>query len=374
MEITNGNNSNDAQNDWGFILDFLPDAALLHDGYDILHVNRAACRFFAGETPDQLVGGSYIDRIHPDDRSLVLTRISTVFHGKPSSLREYRIVDLNGEFKDVEAKATLVQYEGTTCNLVIFRDTTERKRQQNELLKLNERLRSMQARQMQLSRSLLITGERRNAFLAMELHDRIGQPLSSLKMNLERTLLKSHTLSPEERLAIEECVDSLKQSIFDLKRMSSELLPSIIANLGLIPSLKSLRDKVANQSSLKVHVFTNGVAGRYRDDIEIAVYRVAQEGLNNAVKHAGAENCFINLLDDGRALSLSVEDDGRGFDAASKSLACGDTFSLGLHIMRERIEQLGGEFSIDSTPGSGTGIVAVVPVNVADRRVPAKDP
>lgn len=350
------------QNGWRFLLDFLPDAVVMHDGNVFVHVNRAACHFFESADPELMIGKPYIERIYPDDRALVITRISAVFHGRPSALREYRIVTLTGTVKDVEAKATRVTYGDKPCNLVILRDITERKRQQDELLALNAKLRHMQEQQRQLSRSLINNGERQSAVLAMELHDRIGQPLSSLKMNLERMLLESPHLDSAERGRMEEFIEALRRSIVDLKQMSTELLPSIIANLGLAHSLNSLRDEVANRIGLDVRVFTNGLARHYGGDIEIAVYRVIQEGLNNVVKHAAASRCFVNLLDNGRALSLTIEDDGRGFDAAARSLTGGGAFSLGLHIMRERVEQLGGDFSIDSAPGRGTIILASIPI------------
>lgn len=350
------------KNDWRFLLDFLPDAVVMHDGNAILHVNRAACRFLASDSPDLLIGKSYLDRIHADDRPLVLNRISEVFHGRPSALKEYRLIALDGTVKDVEAQATKVTYGEKPCNLVILRDITERKRQQVELMALNDRLRAMQARQMFLSRSLINNGERQSAALAMELHDRIGQPLTSLKMNLERLLHEASNLGDAERRRIEEYIETLKGSILDLKQMSSELLPSIIANLGLEHSLNSLGDEVANRTGLAVNVFTSGLARHYDEDLEIAVYRVVQEGVNNIVKHAEASRCFVNLLDDGRSLSLTIEDDGKGFDAAGQTLGGKTGFSLGLHIMRERVEQLGGDFSIESTPGRGSIILAVIPI------------
>lgn len=356
----------DLSNEFISILDFLPDAVILHDGVRIHYVNRTACRFLAGDAPERFIGASYIERIHPDDWFLVSNRISEVFHGRPSSLREYRIIDLLGAVKDVEAKATMVKYDGIRCNLVIWRDITGRKRQRDELLALNEQLRLMKENQTRLSRRLINLGEQQSATLAMELHDRIGQPLSSLKMNLERLTQNSTSLDEEERREMEGLIDSLRGSIVDLKQMSTQLLPSIIANLGLKHSLFALRDEVAGRTGLNVHIFTNGLARRYPPDVEIAVYRVTQEAVNNTVKHAHATSCFINLLDDGRHLSLSVEDDGDGFEMAAYSLGSQGQFSLGLHIMRERIEQLGGDFSIDTAPGRGAIVLASIPLRERD--------
>lgn len=360
--------SGDSQENWRFILDFLPDAVMLHNGRTILHANRAACRFLKFDAPEELIGTSYLNRIHPEDRNLLLFRISEVFRGNPSSLKEYRVVDREGGVKDVEAKATMLHCDSEPCNLVIFRDITQRKAYQEELLGLNTRLREMEERQTRLARSLITSGETLRGTLAMELHDRIGQPLTSLKMDVERLLLERAAVELLGKSRVEGYIDSLRRSILDLKRMSSELLPSIIANLGLEHSLASLRDKVSGLSGMNVTLFTDGLSVHYREDVEITVYRVVQEALNNAVKHAQASNCFVNLLDDDDVLSFSVEDDGTGFDVSQKSLTGNETFSLGLHIMRERVELLGGEFSIDSEPGRGTSIVAVVPLDESMRR------
>ncbi len=350
--------------DFMTILDFLPDAVILYDGERIRYVNRAACDFLAGESPESLVGASYLERIHPDDRFLVQNRISAVFHGKPSSMKDYRIISLRGDIMSVEAKATMVKYSGVICNLVILHDITERKKRRDELLALNEQLRRMKENQTQLSRCLINSGERQNATLAMELHDRIGQPLSSLKMNFERLTQNSACLNSGEKREMESFIDSLRDSIVELKQMSAQLLPSIIANLGLEYSLDSLRDETVGRTGLDVHLFTNGLARRrYSPEVEIAVYRVVQEAVNNIIKHAKARHCYINLLDDGKRLSLSVEDDGSGFETASCSLSAQSGFSLGLHIMRERVEQLGGDFSIDAEPGRGTIVLASIPLD-----------
>ncbi len=226
----------------------------------------------------------------------------------------------------------------------------------------------MQERQIALARNLISDGEKLRGTLAMELHDRIGQPLTSLKMDLERLLHDSASADADDKIRMERYIKSLRHSIVDLKRMSGELLPSIIANLGLEHSLNSLRDEVAARSGMDVCLFTSGLSVHYREDVEIAIYRVVQEALNNAIKHARASRCHVNLLDDEHSLSLSIEDDGVGFDVSNKSLASKGTFSLGLHIMRERVELLGGEFSIDSEVGRGTSIIAVIPMNDSMRR------
>ena len=358
----------DHQEDWRFILDFLPDAVMLHDGEKILHANHAACRFMECETPDALIDTPYLDRIHPEDHNLLVSRISEVFHGNPSSLREYRIVDLKGGIKDVEAKATRIYYDVMPVNLVIFRDITQRKAQQKELLALNAQLVRMQERQTTFARNLINNEEKLRSNLAMELHDRIGQPLTSIKMDLERLLHTSEHANTGENARLERYIESLRRSILDLKRMSSELLPSIIANLGLDHSLRSLRDKVAERTGMDVCLFTSGLSVHYSEDVEVAIYRVIQEALNNAVKHAKASRCFVNLLDDEHSLSLSIEDDGIGFDVSKKSLTDSGNFSLGLHIMRERVEFLGGEFTIESEPDKGTGIVAIIPMDDSMRR------
>ena len=139
-------------------------------------------------------------------------------------------------------------------------------------------------------------------------------------------------------------------------------MPEIIKNLGLIPSLRALINNIDPQLGLTIHFFTKDIHARFDMDKELAIYRIAQEALSNIIKHSHAKQVFINLIRRDHFILFSVEDDGMGFEIEEKMFITSDQGPLGLHIMRERIVQLGGELTIDSRNGAGTNILAELPL------------
>jgi signal transduction histidine kinase len=144
---------------------------------------------------------------------------------------------------------------------------------------------------------------------------------------------------------------------------SLALRPASLETLGLVLSIQSLIESLGKRDGLKIHLFAKEVAGRFDSHKELALYRIAQESLTNALKHAQAAEIFVNLIRKNGSILLTVEDDGIGFDTAEISKAGPSrNGSLGLAIMRERALQFSGTFSIESKPGKGTQVIAEIPV------------
>jgi signal transduction histidine kinase len=152
------------------------------------------------------------------------------------------------------------------------------------------------------------------------------------------------------------------QAIKEIKNISHGLMPGILDSLGLLPSLRELFNEVQEHRSIKINFFNQNVPKRFDQTKELAIYRIVQEALTNIVKHAKAKNVFVNLLNKGNAISLSVEDDGIGFDQEEAMDISKGKGSLGLIIMRERVIQLDGEFTIESQIDKGTHVVAEIPL------------
>jgi signal transduction histidine kinase len=146
----------------------------------------------------------------------------------------------------------------------------------------------------------------------------------------------------------------LKEVERHLRRYSHELRPTILDDLGWIPAIRFLAEGVSKRSSLPIHIETT-ISGRLSNAMETALYRVVQEALTNAVKHAKAKNIWIRVWQNKGVLFCSVRDDGVGYDAGHVRRASGAK-GLGLVAMRERVSAIGGTLQIDTNPGLGTEV------------------
>lgn len=340
------------------LVELSPDTIVVHTEMKVVYINVTGVHLFGATTPEDLIGKHMLDLIHPEDREFVRMRIRQIdSEGTPTPLREYRIIRFDGETIDVEARGTLITYQGKPSNLVIIRDNTARKIAERNLNTLNEKLQEEQNHRKLLSKRLIDLLEKDRHEVAMELHDHIGQLLTTLKMDLE--MISSELKHPNASLQyrIRSATKKTAYAITDLKKIAHGLMPGMIINLGLVPSLQALINDVKAHTGLKIHFFTQGIPERFDRDKELAIYRIAQEGLSNVIKHALANQVFINLLRKDQTIQFTVEDDGIGFKIDEKMGITLDGGPLGLHIMRERIVQLDGEFIIDSRMGGGTHIL-----------------
>ncbi len=208
-----------------------------------------------------------------------------------------------------------------------------------------------------VSRKLVEGQEGERLRVARELHDDAGQLLSSLTLGLRRLEHEAH--NPDFILAhareLKQIADTAQES---LHRLASDLRPAALDHLGLVPALAQLVARLSKMGGPVIQLETLGFdGGRLTPAVDIALYRIAQEVLSNAVRHSGARRVSLVLTRREKTALMVVEDDGRGFDveAASRS------GRLGLAGIRERAEMLGGTLLVESRPGAGATLVVEVP-------------
>jgi PAS domain S-box-containing protein len=211
-----------------------------------------------------------------------------------------------------------------------------------------------------LSRKLLEVQEAERRHIAHELHDEVGQTLTALKI----TLHTAQQLTPESAAApfLRDALSQLDRTMQELRTLSRELRPPMMDDLGLVAALRWHLNGVTERTGLAVRLEA-GSFGRLPAEVEMACFRVVQEALNNAVKHARAASATVELRQEGDELHLAVRDDGVGFDAARARRRAGRGLSLGLLGMQERVVLLGGQFGIRSAPGEGTEVRARFPLD-----------
>jgi signal transduction histidine kinase len=215
-----------------------------------------------------------------------------------------------------------------------------------------------------LSRKLIDFIEQERHRIAMELHDQVGQALTSLKLNLE---IINDQLSSDDATQhqIVSAKDKASQILKDVKSISYGLKPRMLEALGLVSSLRELFDEIEDDTGLKVKFFHRNIPKGFDHEKELNLYRIVQEAIHNVLKHSRAENIHVNLCKKRNAVSLSVEDDGIGFDQGRVMKISKRNIPLGISIMHERAAQLEGDFTIESQIGKGTQVLVEIPLNTA---------
>ena len=234
----------------------------------------------------------------------------------------------------------IIDYKGSSIGFVItFKDISDRI-ERERLLELGERKKL--AAQMEGQED-----ERRR--IARELHDGLGQMLSAIKMHVNVVTDNGQKANDLNKL--------LNEAIHETKRISENLLPSKIRDFGLVPNLRTLCQDVARACKVPITFHELGEISDLADVAKINLYRIAQEGINNAVRHGQPSHIVVQLNEDEGNLSLTIEDDGRGFSDIDNR----DSKSNGLINMRDRTRVLNGEISIESDKNRGTLIMVKVP-------------
>jgi two-component system sensor histidine kinase UhpB len=224
---------------------------------------------------------------------------------------------------------------------------------------IEDRVRAEQALR-ELSRRLVELQEAERKGLARELHDRIGQNLTALKINID--MLQPALASNGNGDVVARLVDSaaLLGSVMDaVDNVTSELRPPMLDDYGLGPALEWQARNFARRTGIGVTVSNREPSDRPRPQVEIALFRIAQEALNNIAKHAGARNAEIKLERASGEWVMSVQDDGIGFEPGDDPLS---SSRLGIVTMRERSQAIGGRFEVRAQPEGGTCLTVRVPL------------
>lgn len=220
-------------------------------------------------------------------------------------------------------------------------------------------LQTMQnAYQKQLLGASIQAEERERARIGNDLHDEIGSSLSAAKMLLAQ-LAYSPTVTEKELEVVATVEELLRNSLRDVRNISQNLHPAVLAQFGLEKALHNLSSRCCDS-------FVNGMDVRVEltsalsSSQELALYRIVQEAVNNALKHAQASRLTIALQEQHNELTLTVADDGRGFDYAQAQQS--EQSGLGLKSLAARASLLDAAFRVESRPGQGTQLHIVVPL------------
>ena len=302
-------------------------------------INEAVCRRFH-KRPEELIGRRAWDLIEPAAGIRRKAYSDQVLaSGPPVHFEDERM----GKWWD----NTMYPVHDTTGQVnriaVFSRDITERKKTEAQI--------------QSLSRQLLKAHEDERQMIGRELHDSAAQDLSTLKIAVKSLFDRNAALPEDDRGQVVKLYELLDRSIVTIRNMSHDLHPPELKEIGLVPTLATYCEEYGTISGIDVDFQASGLAETELDFfIQINIYRLVQEALNNIRKHAEARRASIRLIGAHPNVILRIEDDGKGFDVEARQRALDQEKRLGLRSMKERVSLLQGQMAIRSRPGQGTRI------------------
>lgn len=226
-------------------------------------------------------------------------------------------------------------------------------------LKQQARLQKEILNQQELATKAVIEAEENERKrIAGDLHDGVGQMMSAARMNLSAIQSNLPFATEEQRNNFEKVVGLIDESCQEVRTVSHNMMPNALLKAGLASAIRQFIDKI-DKHIIKINLYTEGLNERIDSNIEIVLYRVIQECVNNVIKHAQASQLDISIINEAAEISATIEDNGKGFDVSDTTKFNG----IGLKNIQSRIAYLKGVVEWDSTPGNGTVVVIHVPVN-----------
>ena len=328
------------------------DAIVLIDNATgcILEANSAAAALY-GYSKEELLSKKNSDLSAEPEETQRVTQTTPVDVNRVVTvpLRFHRKQD--GSVFPVEITGRFLIRQGRSVHIAAIRDITERKQAEEELRNSQEQFRALSAR-IQFAR------EEERTQIAREIHDELGQELTGLKMDLS-WLIKRLPKNQESLISKTESMLKLVDStIQTVRRISSELRPGVLDDLGLIAGIEWQTQDFENRSGIPCDFISSVEEIDLDRDRSTAVFRILQETLTNVSRHAKATQVKINLEESADSLILRIEDNGKGIKESEVS----HPKSLGLLGMRERVLVFGGKVIITGEQGKGTTVTVKIPL------------
>ncbi len=210
--------------------------------------------------------------------------------------------------------------------------------------------------------SMLEGQEQERKRIAKEIHDGLGPMLSTIKLHLES--IRTDLQNSDQDILLKKIKNTFKlidDVAADMRSLSRRLLPKVLVDFGLSAALENLCQHVDESNKLKVNFYKSGFLKRFDDIIELGIYRIGQELIHNAIKHANATVINVQLIEHPGSIVLMIEDNGKGFDEQARDPR---NRGLGLINIESRAKALGGDFFIDSVEGKGVTATIEIPVEL----------
>lgn len=317
---------------------------VMNAGGSVTYISRY-WQEFTGRNAEQDVGFKWAEAIHPEDREPAARELMHAHGSGIPSRGEYRVRRIDGEYAWLrDYSVPFFNADGSLAGRVgACVDVTEHKQQGEADKKIREHL--------------ILGQEAERRRVARDLHDAVGQRIALLGMTLHEVEQFLPNVSPALAEKLKTVSDHLDALVSDIHRISHNLHPSTVVNLGLVPALRRLCAEFSEQTHVSVDFNVTVALSEASEEMALAFFRVTQECLSNVAKHSGSRQARVSLTEHSGEIRLAIADEGVGLDPAR----LGETTGLGLIGIGERARILGGTVAITSAPSEGTTVEFRVP-------------
>ncbi len=355
-----------AKREWELTFDAVPDLIMILDReHRILRANKATAERL-GVGFHELVGLKCYHAFHGTREPPDFCPHGRLLADASEHTAEVHEDRIGGDF--LVSVSPLPDPDGAIIGSVhVARDITKRKQTEEALQRahddLERRVRERTTELGRISAQLLSVQEDERQRIARELHDSVGQSLAAIKFKLENTLDQVRHTEPEMSIeSLEELVPLLQQLSDEVRRIHTDLRPSLLDDLGIVLTISWFCREFENlYFDIRVEKAIHIEEEEVPDPLKIVIFRVLQEALNNVAKHSKAKLVHVSLKGTSEKIELSVKDEGQGFDLKVQQSERGSGVGFGLTNMKERTELSGGSFSVESSRGKGTTVLACWP-------------
>jgi len=313
---------------------------------NIVEANQAAVALL-GYSMDQLVGMNLQELFTAESLEVARQRLKRRIKGETINERcEYQVVRKDGIQAIIESTASIISVKGQPIGFhMVARDVTEERRLR-------------QGMQFYITEVTRAQENERNR-IARELHDETAQHLATLALDID-AITRVTGLSEEIMKRLDELRERTEKAMEEVRRFSYDLRPGVLDHLGLLPALEWLADETSTRSGIHAHVAIIGTQRRLSPEVELVVFRIAQEALSNVRKHSNATKAVVTIEFAPEKARLDVTDNGRGFKMAEITGEFASVGKLGIDGMRERSRLIDGRFLVESEAGKGTTVAVEV--------------
>ena len=301
---------------------------------NIVEVNQASCNSL-GYTREELLSMKMSDIKTSKYAQYVAENRQKIFEQGTFTFDSEHVAK-DGKIISIEATSRVLEYNDEKLILSVARNVGLRKETEREILS-----------------TVIRTEERERERFAKDMHDSVGPLLSTIKLYVNE--LKSPTLRDDERIDfVHQTNEIIDESIVSIRTISNNLMPRVIHQYGLIKALESFCDKVNKTNAIIIDLKKNNISERLDQNLELILFRVITELINNTIKHANAKNIKIELEKNGNRMFMSFTDDGIGFDI--NEIMKSDYKGMGLKNIISRIKSINGDYNFISFPDNGFNI------------------
>lgn len=326
----------------------LPMWMLSLPNYEIIEVNTSALKQYGYEREEFLKLDIYTS-LRPEEEIEKLRAASNrqfrgIYH---AGIWRHKKKDGSIIFVDVVTHD--IYYEGKPTRLVLANNVTE-----HHLAK--EKLKEAYEETRKLTEHLQTIREEERMHIAREIHDELGQLLTVLKMDISWLNRRLQPTTEAISNKLQDLLLLIDTTVKKVRHISSELRPSLLDDLGLVAAMEWHMEEFQKRSGIELEAHLPNVEPVLPEPVKIGLFRILQESLTNVARHSGAQHTTVTLLQEENTLILTIEDDGKGFDAENTKKK-----TLGLLGMKERALMMGGEYNITGVAGKGTIVKVSIP-------------